>query len=202
MLRAGLARDRLGELRRDERLEEDRRRRASRRTELRRASASACALGSDSGSMPGDRDLVQAVARGEVAERRVARDELAARAVREAARGTRGRARRSRAASASPRGRPAEHRADPLDDPREQHRVEPDVRVGLARLVADAARSPSPQRRRRVVPRAPRPPPRPRAGSRARGRGRRRACWIARDVLRRQLDVVRLGAGRRQVRRP
>ena len=87
---------------------------------------------------PGDRDLVQVVARGEVAERRVARDEVAPGAVCEPVPVDGVERKHPRGELVRLRG-PAEGRADPLHDAREQDRVEPDVRVGLARLVADTA---------------------------------------------------------------
>ena len=130
--------------------------------ERRRASA---ALGSDSGSMPGDRDLLQAVARGEIAERRVARDELAPRAVREAARGSRASSREHARRERCRCARPAERGADPRRTMRAK-------RTGSSQTCGSAAGS-SPTRR---APRA-----------------RRRACRVAcaDGLLDRRLEAVR-----------
>jgi hypothetical protein len=127
----------------------------------------------------------------EVAERGVARDELAARAVREAARGSRGRARATCAASVAA-ARAGRARADARDDAREAHRVEPDVRV----------RRPSSPARAALSPRASSTSP-ARARRRVLDRGLEAVREVeddvrllhARDLARRQLDVVRLRPG-------
>ena len=113
-------------------------------------------------------------------------------------RGTRGRAARSSAASVA--RRPGSPSAAPM------RRTTPAKSTGSSQTCGSArARRPSPARsdprarrpsRRALAERLARPP----AGSRCRDVEDEVGLLHARDVARRQLDVVRLGAGRRQVR--
>ena len=162
--------------------------------EIRELARARLRLGVD----PGDRNLVEAVARREVAKRGMAGHELAAPAIGEPAPILR--VELPHAGCEHGRARwLTERRADPRHDAREEERIEPNVRIRLACLVADAGFQRQAGQRVELLPR--------RGADRFLdgrlepvGQIEHQLCLLqVADLPRGQLDVVRLCARRRQV---